>query len=460
MRTKTLVLIFVVLLWCAGNVRAQESSVPDGSRSEQQTIGELNARLDFVLKQLAQTDAQVRALSTEVQQLRNQVQQVQVVNAAPAGPSSTLPGVQTAAAPTVTPATVPAASGPQETAAAFRERILGPGLNEDERKNELKMKPELFVQARYSTFPGNGATVADFASNFRASRVEARWSGRISDHLGAGFEIQYHPANDGDPTQLVNEAFLQYYPTGHLTLTAGQFVIPFGFDNSQSTSVRESPERAMFVGYFFPGHRDRGAMLQGDLDSLNVSALKHVQFFAAVFNGNRFWVDNNRQVNYNLRVRKLFDSVHLAVGFSGQVGHQLLPPGVHGVDNQNVVGVDAQYTVGHLGLRAEFLAGDMPSTLLSITPKFAPAFRPGRHSASGTALATYQLTPNNYTYVRYDQFNGDPVTYLNVRAVNFGYFRLLGPAGRIGTDYQWKNRLSYNDDAVNSRFQISWSYTF
>ena len=180
MRTKTLVLISVVLLWCAGNVSAQESSVPDGSRSEQQTIGELNARLDFVLKQLAQTDAQVRALSTEVQQLRNQAQQVQVVSAAPAGPTSTIPGVQTATAPTVSPVTVPAVSGQQATDAAFREMILDPGLNEDERKNELKMKPELFVQARYSTFPGNGATVADFASNFRASRVEARWSGRIS----------------------------------------------------------------------------------------------------------------------------------------------------------------------------------------------------------------------------------------------------------------------------------------
>jgi hypothetical protein len=363
-----------------------------------------------------------------------------------------------AASPTVSQ--VPAPPETQADNAAFLETMIDPSLNADERKNALNMKPELFVQARYSTFPGNDASVSNFASNFRVSRAEMHWSGRISDHLGAGFEIQYHPANDGDPTQLINDAFLQYYPTAHLAVTAGQFVIPFGFDNSQSSSVRESPERAMFVGYFFPGHRDRGVMVQGDLGSLNVSALEHVQFFAGVFNGNRFWADNNRQVNYNFRVRKIFDSIHLAIGFSGQLGHQLLPPGIHGADNQNVFGFDAQYAMGRLGLRTEFVAGDMPSTLLSIAPTFFSAFRPGRHSASGTALATYRLTSNNYAYARYDQFNRDPMTYLNIRAFNFGFFRLLGPAGRIGADYQWKNHLSYNDDAVNSRLQFSWSAVF
>ena len=420
---------------------------------------EIEAKLELVLKQLAYTDAQVRALSTEVQQLRSQLQHAQAVNAVSPVASAAAPAatVKTASVPTVTTS---ASSKPRTVDAAFQEVILDPGLNEDERKNELRIKPELFVQGRYSTLPSNGATVANFPSNFRVSRVEMHWSGRISDRLGAGFEIQYHPANDGDPTQLINDAFLQYYPNGHVAVTAGQFLIPFGFENSQSSSIRESPERAMFVGYFFPGHRDRGAMVQGDLGSLHVPALEHVHVFAGIFNGNRFWADNNRQLNYNFRVRKLFNSAHLAIGFSGQVGHQLFPPGVHGPDNQNVVGFDMQYTIGRLGFRTEFVAGDMPSTLLSIRPTFAPAFRPGRHSASGTAQAIYRLTSQNYGYVRYDQFNSDPVTNLNVRAFNSGYFRLLGESSRIGVDYQWKNHLSFNDDAVNSRLQVSWSAVF
>ena len=40
---------------------------------------EIEAKLELVLKQLAYTDAQVRALSTEVQQLRSQLQHAQAV---------------------------------------------------------------------------------------------------------------------------------------------------------------------------------------------------------------------------------------------------------------------------------------------------------------------------------------------------------------------------------------------
>jgi hypothetical protein len=31
---------------------------------------------------------------------------------------------------------------------------------------------------------------------------------------------------------------------------------------------------------------------------------------------------------------------------------------------------------------------------------------------------------------------------------------------RIGIDYQFKNRPSFNDDAVNGRFHITWSIEF
>ena len=59
-------------------------------------------------------------------------------------------------------------------------------------------------------------------------------------------------------------------------------------------------------------------------------------------------------------------------------------------------------------------------------------------------------------YVRYNQFNGDPVTGKNVRAVNFGYFLPIGRLSRLSIDYQYKNRPSFEDDAINGRFQITW----
>ena len=52
--------------------------------------------------------------------------------------------------------------------------------------------------------------------------------------------------------------------------------------------------------------------------------------FVGAFNGNRFFNDSNRQVNYMARIRKIFDKDKLAVGASVQLGKQLLPTGVSG----------------------------------------------------------------------------------------------------------------------------------
>lgn len=106
------------------------------------------------------------------------------------------------------------------------------------------------------------------------------------------------------------------------------------------------------------------------------------------------------------------------------------------------------------------MAGNTPSTLLGIEPDFAPSFRPGAKSAGGALFATLRLTEKDHVYARYDQFNRDPVAGYNVRAFNFGYFRRTGESSRVAFDYQFKNRPSFNDDAVNGRFHITWSVEF
>ena len=112
-------------------------------------------------------------------------------------------------------------------------------------------------------------------------------------------------------------------------------------------------------------------MLSGDLD---FTSLKNVHYFIGAFNGNRFFTDNNRQTNYMMRVRKLFDRPKLAVGFSAQSGKQILPPGVSGDNDENLIGMDFQYVIGRFGLRGEIVAGNTPSTLLGIEPEFARRF--------------------------------------------------------------------------------------
>lgn len=346
-----------------------------------------------------------------------------------------------------------------KSADEFTMRILGPQLGASERGRVIEPKPEIFIQTRYSAAPIRDAA-SEFEPNISLTRIESRWSGRVSERLGAGLEIQFHPAVDGSPEELVNDAFVEYYINDHATIRAGQFVKPFGFDVQQSSAVRESPERGILAGYFFPGQRDRGVMISGDLDFVDSRALKNVHYFLGAFNGNRFFTDNNRQVNVVARVRKLFDRPRMAVGVSLQGGKQILPDDVSGDDDENLLGVDLQYAAGRFGLRAEFVAGNMPSTLPSITPDFALAFRPGARSSGGNLFATYQITRKDNVYARYDQFNGDPVTGKNVRAFNLGYFRPIGEMSRLGFDYQFKNRPSFNDDAVNGRFQITWNIEF
>jgi Phosphate-selective porin O and P len=341
----------------------------------------------------------------------------------------------------------------------FVNRLLAPEMGASEREETLRARPEIFIQSRYSALPIRDAN-EEFKPNFSMSRIETRWAGKVAERIGAGLEIQFHPALDGSPEELVNDAFVEYYLNKHVTVRVGQFIKPFGFDIQQSSALRESPERGIFAGYFFPGQRDRGVMLFGDL---NFTHVKNIHYFVGAFNGNRFFADNNRQANYVLRIRKLFDRPKLAIGVSAQLGKQILPPGVTGNNDENLIGFDFQYVQGRFGLHGEFVAGNTPSTLLagpSTGPEFADAFRPGAKSAGGAMFATWRLTNKDHVYARYDQFNRDPVKGYNVRAFNFGYLRYLGELTRIGIDYQFKNRPSFNDDAVNGRFHFTWSIEF
>ena len=351
-------------------------------------------------------------------------------------------------------------SPPAETNAdRFVARMIEPNMGRSEREETIRAKPEIFIQARYSALPIRNVG-DDFEPNLSLTRIETRWAGKVTERLGAGMEIQFHPAIDGSPEELVNDAFIEYYLNDYMTVRVGQFVKPFGFDIQQSSALRESPERALFAGYFFPGQRDRGVMLSGDLRALRISALKDVQYFVGAFNGNRFFTDNNRQLNYLARVRKIFHS-RFAVGFSAQVGKQLLSADISGNNDENIFGVDFQLAVtNRFGLRGEFVRGNTPSTLLPIEPEFAPAFRSGARSGGGRLLAAYRLNSRDNIYARYDAFNGDPVTGRNIRAFNFGYFREVRGASRLSFDYQFKNRPSFNDDAVNGRLNITWGIEF
>jgi hypothetical protein len=346
-----------------------------------------------------------------------------------------------------------------DSSESYVERVLVPDLGGDERGETLTPRPELFVQTRYHANPIDEATEDDVTRNFGLNRMELRWAGRVSDSLGMGYEIQYHPAPEGAAEELVNDAYVEYYASEAVTLRVGQFVKPFGFDIQHSSSDRESPERGIFAGYFFPGQRDRGVMMAADIGDL-ARWSSGVSVYAGMFNGNRFFNDNNDELNYNFRIRKSFDALPLAVGASIQRGTQILPPGVSGGADEDLYGIDIQYVIGRLGIRGEYVRGDMPSTLLGLEPEFAPAFTPGATSSGAAAFFNYNLTSNDDIYWRWDRFEGDPVTGNDISAFNLGYVRRIGDSSRIGIDYQTKDDVTFNDDELNTRFSITWNMVY
>jgi len=401
-----------------------------------QRIAELERHLNEAKASIATLQKTMESLSSEMQSLRE-------------------PDHKMAAVEATAPPEKKTSEGKPDASSEFAGRMIGAENGSNEHDSELKAKPEIFVQTRYSVAPIDDSGNA-FNPNLRLSRIETRWAGKINERLGAGLEIQFQESVEGSPEKLVNDAFLEYYLNDHATVRVGQFIKPFGFDVQQSSWLRESPERPIFSGYFFPGERDRGIMLSGDLGFLPSATFKDLQYFVGAFNGNRFFNDSNRQVNYMARIRKIFDKEKLAVGASVQLGKQPLPLGVSGDDNERVFGVDFQFSTGRFGLRGEALSGNRPSTLPTIDQQFFPAFRPGAHSSAAELLVSYRLAGRQNIYARYNQFNGDPVTGLNIRAFNFGYFLPVGELSRLSFDYQFKNHASFEDDAINGRFQITW----
>ena len=393
-----------------------------------------DARVDDLDKRLNEARGQAEALQRTIEALAGELRAIRAT--APSAPASAN--------------AAPAPATELDGATAFHEEVVRADLGQDERGEEIAAIPELFVQSRFQALPIDDATVSDAPTNFELTRMETRWSGRVAPKVGLGFELQYHPAPEGASFEIVNDAFVEFYPSDRLTIRAGQFVKPFGFDIQHSSSDRESPERGIFAGYFFPGQRDRGAMITARLG-------EGFDAVFGVFNGNRFFADADRRVNSNFRLRKVFDRVPLAAGVSAQVGRQLVPEGVEGTGTENLVGVDLQWAWRRLGIRAEWVGGDRPSTLLALEPEFAPAYAPGARSYGGAVFSMLRLTDADRVYGRYDQFNGDPVYGYDVRAFNVGYFRRIGNHSRLGIDYQFKDRLSANDDSLNSRLQIIWN---
>lgn len=162
-------LLVLLLLWQCGIAVAQ-TNLPTHTLETAEHQKRLEAKLEKMLKLLEQNQTQIKSLKDEVAELKVELFNWQIVY-----------GIQDESE-TVSKKTSTSHGmirddlGKQriDSRTAFTERILDLGLGGDERENELSLRPEIFIQTRYSTMPKGSASIEDINSNFRVSRTETR----------------------------------------------------------------------------------------------------------------------------------------------------------------------------------------------------------------------------------------------------------------------------------------------
>lgn len=175
------------------------------------------------------------------------------------------------------------------------------------------------------------------------------------------------------------------------SITAGLLQVPFGFELTQSSSVRETPERARYNQILFPGERDLGVFLS--ISVPESSMFNGLKLETSIMNGAASIspeFDNNKDFNERLSYQKVnkTESFVFGLGISNYHGgyrigsvkdfkFTSLPNGDKGyvvssdTSNfnrkavRNYHGVDVQIsvkipTIGLATIRAEYIEGEQP----------------------------------------------------------------------------------------------------
>ena len=158
----------------------------------------------------------------------------------------------------------------------------------------------------------------------------------------------------------------------------------------------------------------------------------------------------------------------MAYGGVGSTGTQITPPGVAQTNDENVFGGDVQWTLGR-GIRGEFVHANRPSTFLARSrcsrrhSSKARVCGPLGRAVTGALVAH----TNQQAYVRFDRLAGDIVQLCpdekdgscKINAVNGGFGSALEtrPCWRR---HSVEERLSFNQEPVNTRLQITSSLVF
>lgn len=265
-----------------------------------------------------------------------------------------------------------------------------------------KIKVTGYIQAQYQI--ADSAGISSVAGGSFPANVDNRFSvrrGRVKftyDNTLTSSVIQIDVTEKG---VAIKDAYIKITEpwSKSLSLTAGVFDRPFGYEISYSSSMRESPERARMTQTLFPGERDLGAKIT--FQPAKTSKWNFFKAEAGLFNGStgltsdfdskKDFIGNiginrttkSEKINYGFRAsyynggwRQSTSKVYTMAGDSLGLNAFLLDydtANYGAITKREYIGFDGQVNVdwaaGLTSFRAEYIQGLQPSiSSTSVSP--------------------------------------------------------------------------------------------
>jgi hypothetical protein len=150
------------------------------------------------------------------------------------------------------------------------------------------MQPQFQIAQKQGIDSYEGGDFSEHASNrFMIRRARVKMDYILPNKAGnfphALFTFQFE-ATERDLN--IRDMFVRLYESKgqNLSLTAGLFARPFGYEVNLSSSYRETPERGRMSQTLMPSERDLGAMVSYEPQKKNAK-IKGIKFDIGVFNG-------------------------------------------------------------------------------------------------------------------------------------------------------------------------------
>lgn len=246
-----------------------------------------------------------------------------------------------------------------------------------------------YAQIRY-TIDGSATP----QSQFLVRRAKVALSGPLAKHSSYKVELDVPTQSKaGESSVILNQGYAAL-DFRRVQMLAGQFYVPFGWEQFTPNRDLEAPEEALAVKKLFPDQKyDRGVRFEGDLGN-------RWRAWAAVINGTGFRRgDTNDRKDVALRIARVQKS--LEYGVSAYLGKdtQLASGATPRVDaKRNLIGGHVLFTPGRYELKGEAIAGKAATDTISAGAKDA---------LSWTVLGAYLPRRDAFLGVRFHHFDPD-----------------------------------------------------